>query len=257
MQLRYNMVMSSPQPSTLYFYPTIFERFPEVVAIHSLLDQGQPAGFSMLRGGSEEELAANRATLVKAAGFPPNRLAVPKQVHGDTILELSDTYTFESRPEGDALIADEPGWLIGAAVADCVAVLLYDPAHHAIAAVHSGWRGSAQNIVGKTVQALNEHYHSETADLYTFVSPAPAQEEFEVERTVVSDRFEPKYSTPGASGKAWFDNKAVVHDQLLDAGIPPNQIEIDPRSTISDPRLHSARRDGEQSGRMIVAIGLR
>ena len=38
--------------------------------------------------------------------------------------------------------------------ADCGTVLLYDPVHQAIGAVHAGWRGCAAGIVEKTVAAM-------------------------------------------------------------------------------------------------------
>lgn len=239
------------------FYPTIFARFPEVVAAHSLRDTRQPSNFTMTAGGTTPEIAAaNLADFAEMNGFPASRLAVMKQEHGEAIYELAPDYDQRRRPTADAIITDRSGWLVGVRVADCITVLLYDPTHHAVAAVHSGWRGSAKNITGATIKALSERYDSRPAELWAFVSPAPNRHDYEV-GLEVAQQFDAKYSSPRNESKAWFDNKLVVRDQLLAAGVPASHIEVDPRSTITDERFHSYRREGDASGRMVVAIGLK
>lgn len=240
---------------TRWFRPTVFDAYPEIVAVHSLRDPGQPGGFSMLYAVDEPALAANRTALAAGGGFSAERLAFPRLEHGDRVVEVTDNYDGANRPTADAVMTDRPGWLVGVAVADCVAVLLYDPTHHAVAAVHSGWRGSAKNIAGTAVQALADRYGSQPSELIAYLSPTPLRNEYEVGHEV-SRQFGAKYHTPKSDSKDWFDNKAVVYDQLLAAGLSADHIESDPRSNLSDRRFHSYRRDGGASGRMIVAIGI-
>ncbi len=245
---------NTPLPS---FHPTIFEQFPELVAAHSLRDTTRPHNFTMTAGGTTAEVAAaNLSAFAEMNGFTTSQLATLKQEHGEAIYELAKNYDQRQRPTADAIIANRKGWLVGVRVADCVTVLLYDPTHHAVAAVHSGWRGSAKNITTATIQAMQNRYGSQAADLHAYVSPAPSRYEYEV-GTEVSELFDAKYSSPSKEAKAWFDNKLVVHDQLLTAGVLPAHIEVDPRSTIADNHFHSYRRDGEASGRTLVAIGLK
>ena len=54
-------------------------------------------------------------------------------------------------------------------VADCQAVLLYDPEKQAVGNIHSGWRGSVQNIIGKTVQAMTAAFGTDPKNSYNFV----------------------------------------------------------------------------------------
>jgi YfiH family protein len=246
--------MNKPLP---YFRPTIFDQFSDVVAAHSLRDSSQPNNFSMTAGGATPEIAAtNLNAFAKLVGFPDSQLATLKQEHGDGIYELAGQYDQHNRPTSDALITNQVGWLVGVRVADCIAVLVYDPANQAIAVIHSGWRGTASDIVSKTIQSMQARYGSQPDQLYAYISPAPNRYEYEV-GLEVAEQFAAKYCSPKSADKAWFDNKLTVHDQLLTAGLAPNHIEVDPRSTIADPRFHSYRRDHEESGRMIVAIGLK
>ena len=49
--------------------------------------------------------------------------------------------------EGDGLITDVPGVLLGVGTADCVPVLVVDVTRRVVAAFHAGWRGTVARIV--------------------------------------------------------------------------------------------------------------
>lgn len=239
------------------FRPAIFQQFPEVVAAMSLRDASRPGGFSMLSTNiTEPEAAANRAHFAKALGFEQSKLAVANLQHGDIIHEITSYHDATKWPKVDALVTNNSGWLLGVTIADCVGILLYDPQAHTMAAIHSGWRGSLANIAGKTVHQMQDRYGLAAGDLYAFGSPAPHKDEYETSLEIAT-QFDSKYSKPSREGHAWFDNQAVVLDQLLTAGLKRERMEVDRRSSISDPQLHSFRRDAKQAGRSLVAIGLK
>lgn len=248
--------MSSPSNS-LVFSPAIFGQFPELVAAMSLRSEEQPGNFSMLaRGTTPEVAAANRGAFTEMLGVTEADLAFPDLAHGDEIIEVTPGYDQAERPNADAYLTAQHGRLIGVGVADCVAILLYDSVHQAVAAIHSGWRGTVAEIVPKTIQRMSELYQTEPASLYAWMSPAPDRLEYEVGHEV-SRRFDGRYITKKSKDKDWLDNRLAVQDQLLAAGVPPDQLAVDPRSTIADLHLHSHRRDGDKAGRMLAVIGLR
>ncbi|MEM6927622.1 MAG: laccase domain-containing protein, partial [Myxococcota bacterium] len=93
-----------------------------------------------------------------------DRVAWLKQVHGDTIVAAtSPTGPLRPVAEGDALYATAPGVVLAVRTADCVPVLLAGPG--VVAAAHSGWRGTAVDIVGKLVQTLVAEVGVDPADL--------------------------------------------------------------------------------------------
>jgi len=57
-------------------------------------------------------------------------------------------------------------------VADCQGVLLFDPRRRVAAAIHSGWRGSVQNILGKAVRLMAAEFHCRPADVIAGISPS-------------------------------------------------------------------------------------
>lgn len=233
--------------------PTTFDPFPEVVASMSLHDETEPAALSMLAQGTDEATARdNRQRFCRELGFEARQLVYPQQTHSDIVHVIHGEY---QRHEGDAIITDEPGWLLGVTIADCVPVLLYDSSTGSYGAIHSGWRGSAQNITGHAIAKLVRECGTHPANLYAWIGPAAGAENYEVGYEVVS-QFNPRYSQPCSEDSWLFDNKSVVRDQLLDHGTPEDQIETSGLDTITNQKLHSHRRDGERSGRMLAAIGV-
>ena len=81
------------------------------------------------------------------------------QVHGDTVRTVTtadiktDLYG-RLGYEGDGLMTAIPGVTLVVFSADCIPVLLCDPVRRVIAAVHSGWRGTAAGIVTRAVERM-------------------------------------------------------------------------------------------------------
>jgi len=93
---------------------------------------------------------------------------LPIQKHTDKVLLLD---SFEPRI-GDAVITDRKGVLIGVQGADCVPVLLYDRRTHATGTVHAGWRGTAAEILKKTIEAMGDRFSSSPSDITIAFGPA-------------------------------------------------------------------------------------
>lgn len=232
--------------------PDIFKSFPDVVAAMSLADDKFPGHFSMtINGADKKAVRQNREQLTGELGFDFEKLAVPQQDHTDIVHLIKGEY---NPHRGDGVITKEPGWLLGVTVADCVPILLYDPSTGSYAAIHSGWKGSAQNIAGLAIDKMTRDLDLQSRNLLAWIGASAGKESYEVEYDVAS-QFNPKYSQIKGESKWLFDNKSVVRDQLIDAGVPIEQIEVCSLDTISNPELHSARRD-DDSGRMLAVIGV-
>ena len=104
----------------------------------------------------DEGRAEPGAPLAPMLGIAATRLFVQTQVHGTAcrVVGLADSPEEVRRGPGDVLLTAVPG--VGCAVrtADCVPVLVADARTGAVAAIHSGWRGTVANVTSAAVAAL-------------------------------------------------------------------------------------------------------
>ena len=215
------------------------------------------ASFSISESADASHVERSYAALADCLGVSREHISTVHQVHGDRCVEvvsLDDCTSIRSE-QADALMTSLRGIVLGVKLADCCAVLLYCPVRHVIAAVHSGWRGTAANISGTTVRALEQRFGCRAEDVHAWLSPCASGVKYEVGGDV-HDAL-PDYCTPLAEGKWLFDNHRAIVDQLLRAGLRQDTISVDDACTISDARYHSFRRDKGRSGRMLAFIGMR
>lgn len=185
----------------------------------------------------------------------PERLAILKQIHSAIVAEAVAP---GSLGEGDGLISNEPGLMVGVKTADCVPVLLADTRNRAVAAVHAGWKGTAGEIVLAAIGRMRAHYGTNPADIIAAIGPCIRSCCYEV-GPEVAERFERWMPELAPRSKQKLDLVEVNRRQLMSVGIPEWRIESGAPCTYCEPdqRLHSFRRDGVQAGRMISAIGIR
>ena len=115
----------------------------------------------------------------------PCHVVQSHQVHGDEIAVITDPQTTREALEGyDALMTNVEDCAIGVRTADCVPILLYDPMHRAVAAVHSGWRGTVLRISDKVIQRMAIEYGTRASDLRAVIGPCIGPESFVVHSDV-------------------------------------------------------------------------
>ena len=103
--------------------------------------------------------------------------------------------------EGDALITGDPALFVSVRTADCVPILLADPEHHTVAAVHSGWRGTAAAIVRRAIEAMALQFASDPSHLVAAIGPSIGPCCYEVGPEVVSQfgTLFPEWNSPDHS----------------------------------------------------------
>jgi YfiH family protein len=236
--------------------PQIFAQFPEIIAAQSTRIGGvspEPLGMNLSShvGDEQANVDENRRRFFENTGIPSGTKAVyQNQVHSSNVNVVRGDEGIVK--ESDSLITQELNVLLGVTVADCTPILLYEPKTKLIVAVHAGWRGTEQMIALAAVRKMVE-LGALPGTIFAFIGASASGEKYEVGLEVAT-LFEEKHLVDLHNGKFLLNVKAANLDQLLFAGIPANQIEVSPLCTISDERLHSYRRDGKRSGRMLAII---
>lgn len=191
------------------------------------------------------------------------------QVHGVRIALVPQDGTTREELEGyDALITNERNLAIGVRTADCIPVLLYDPVHRAVAAVHSGWRGTLGRISQKTIFRMQREFGTEPENLKAVIGPGICGRCFQVGEEVVNlfreagvdlDGFY-SWNGPCTEGSMAGGHHLDLVEQnrrlLIENGVPEDAISISGICTYEDVRFFSARREGAACGRIINSIKL-
>ena len=181
----------------------------------------------------------------KDAGLTQEGMASLKQIHSN-LSHVADRRS-GCAGEGDALLTDRPGVAVSVRTADCFPILLADPEHHAVAAVHAGWRGTAAGIVGEAIARMRNVYGTRAEALYAAIGPGIGVCCYEV-GWEVARRF-------GMDRAGHLDLAAENRKQLIAAGVADARIAAIGGCTYCDAeRFYSYRREGERAGRMISFI---
>ncbi len=208
----------------------------------------------------KEQVRSNRARVAKALGLAAHRLYFPSQVHETKVVRVSSNTTSEDLLNTDALITNEPGIGIAVMSADCVPILLYDPRHRAVGAVHSGWRGTVAHILTKTLMAMQSAFGTQGKDLRAAIGPSVSEVNYEVGIEVVR-AVEAAFSESNSllvrqpNGKARLNLWKANILQLEQFGVLQEHITLANLCSISNNQYFFSARKGD-SGRYAAGLAL-
>jgi YfiH family protein len=199
-----------------------------------------------------------------------------KQIHSNIVRAVTDgalegrLQTEEGKAvlEGDGLITDVPGVLLGVGTADCVPVVVADVANRVVAAFHAGWRGTVAGIVERGVTMMQEEYGSQARDIVAAVGPGIGPCCYIVGESVWSEfgrQFgyaKELFVRPTRPEEVRLNLWEANRRQLLDAGVPEASISVTrectacPRTQNGALRYFSHRAEHGVAGRMLNVIGV-
>ncbi len=192
-------------------------------------------------------------------GVPAARLYFLSQVHGVAAQVISGDEDRDAVLDliGDIVVTRAPGVGIGVRTADCVPILIADRASGAVAAIHSGWKGTVANAAAAGVRALRDLV-GDRGDLLAAIGPHIEACCFEVGADVAAELAACSPLGEGAvirGAKPHVDLRRIVRAQLESEGIAAAAIDDVRGCTVGDrERFHSYRRDGRIGGRLLSAI---
>lgn len=248
----------------------------------SKLDGKRVLNLGFTEWDSRENVKENRRKLQEAVGAEEMKLAPVLQFHSDSIVVFERAPSAPVRADGS--ITQKNGLLLAIQTADCVPILLVDPEHRAIAAVHAGWRGTLARIVEKAVGRMQMEFKTQPEELLAAVGPAIGGCCYEVGTEVAA-----AFSGQFANAAEFFDDlrtgdepnplqwlnmmppghqpppKKVLLDlrkanraQLVAGGLAEKNIFVSELCTACRrDLLFSYRKEGAQSGRMMAVVGIR
>ncbi|MGB6875713.1 MAG: peptidoglycan editing factor PgeF [Candidatus Acidiferrales bacterium] len=231
-----------------------------------------------------ERVEENRRRFAAALSHAKAPLITLQQIHSDITHVISKPPA--GSPKGDAIATFALGMLLSIQTADCIPILLVDPRHRAVAAVHAGWRGTLARVAAKMLGRMQMEFSTRPADVLAAIGPGISQCCYEVGPDVVKE-----FAAQFPQAKSWFDGpfdalasgedpnplpwltmmppgheppplrcrldlKAANAALLIETGVSPKNIFITDLCTACRPDLFFSYRREQRTGRMMAAIGI-
>jgi hypothetical protein len=208
-------------------------------------------------GDAAEHIRKNRNLVCRVV--EGRDLVFVKQVHGDQVVILNhkNIHSYDGIQRaigtGDALVTNVSGKFLTTQLADCQSILLYDPGRQVVANVHSGWRGSIKNILGRTLGIMIKDFKCDSAHIVAGIGPSlgPCCAEFVNYRKEI-----PRIFWRYKSADDHFDFWALSRDQLTDAGVRAENIETSRMCTKCNTKTFFSYRGEGRTGRFAAVIGI-
>lgn len=215
---------------------------------------------------AEGDLTFNRRTSIGQNNleniknwFHIDKVAYLNQIHSD-IIHIYNGNDHIINSEGDGLITDNKNTAVGVFTADCVPVILVDNCKGVVAAIHSGWRGTYENIVGKAIALMEEEYNCNIKDIKAFIGPHNRQCCYEVSEELIH-KFKSleMFKDEDISSGRMLSLENCIRIELKNKGVKDENITSTNQCTFcsKDFKLFSYRRENEKEGRMYSFVFIR
>lgn len=243
----------------------------EYIQFRKLLDFGIKHAYT-LKGSNinfrtdSKEQKESYSKIYSAIGVNVNTLVKPLQNHTSNVICIDRIMSKEELPNIDGLITNKSGIALTTTNADCILMLIYDPVKKVIANVHSGWKGTFQKIVEKTVVKMITNYNCDPKDIYCFICPSIRKCHFEVDEDVRNlceeifnftnrtEEFIEKGKLVDGNQKYMIDTVLINRILLTDLGVKDEHIiDCDICSVCNSNKINSYRVEGKDF-RLATAI---
>lgn len=192
---------------------------------------------------SKENILENQRLAMKAMKQDFDKLTILKQIHSPTVHVVSNAI-LPRTTEGDAMVTNTPGMVLGILTADCVPILFADKSTGVIGAAHAGWKGAIGGVAEATIDAMKKLGAKNITACIGACIRQPSYEvgpefiEQFVKVDAANDRF---FIASPKAGHAMFDLPGYVKARLEKAGIKTiGDIGVDTRT--NEDRFFSCRR---------------
>ncbi len=206
--------------------------------------------------GDADAVEAHWRELRERHSWPQRRIFRPRQRHGHAVWIDDGTPASASAfpsPPVDAGISNRRDIVLTALGADCLTALLVDPERGGIGAVHAGWKGTRDGVLGQAIEALFAAGWARPESLRVAFGPCLSPAAFEVGPEVAD--LLPTEFIRRENGRLTFDMPGCNRRQAEERGISPARVTWSGRCTLSEPQaFYSHRRERERAGRQAACI---
>jgi hypothetical protein len=222
--------------------------------------------FNMSYNENKEEVLENRKILAKYLNTDLKHMIATHQTHSTNFIEVNKTmgglgmYSVNDALENyDAMYTKDSDLFLLVFHADCCPVLLYARDTKIIAAIHSGWKGTVNEIVGKMTKHLIENEHCDPSQIYAYIGPSIEERNFEAKDDIINLVKKMSFDTSSFYTKKdetsyLLNSKGLIKQQLLNLNVKEENITVSPLCTIENNDLFFSYRKEKAKSRNITII---
>ncbi|SLM30126.1 conserved hypothetical protein [Desulfamplus magnetovallimortis] len=222
---------------------------------------------SLSTGDKRENVLKNRELIAASLNVTSHKMIYLNQVHGKDFLvyrkddkKSSSVDSLSSNiVDADGIVTDVKGIFPVIQVADCQAVILYDPVKNVVANIHSGWRGTVIDIIGNGVDIMTQSFGTKPSDILAGIAPSlgPCCSEFKNYKDEIPENlWKYRIDTDSLETGYNFDFWKISFDQLTEKGVKPENIEISGICTVCNTGEFFSYRGENRTGRFAVVAGI-
>jgi len=204
----------------------------------------------------------NRLIAIKNLNLNKKKLILITQTHSSKVIRITKN-NLDKNIKADGVITSLNNVILGILTADCAPVIIYDDKNKFVCNLHSGWKGSLNNI-SKTAIKLFDKYQIKRKNLTAIVGPCLGAKNYEVDKNFQRMFIEKnikysKFFRYKNKKKSYFNLRALINYQLSELGL--KKIYNINRDTYSSENLffsyrRSTHKGEKTTGRLINLISL-
>jgi YfiH family protein len=216
-------------------------------------------------GDDPESVRKNWGVLLESQSLPGRDPVLPRLCHGATMVDADDPSAVGTS-DADAVFTGTPGRVVAVTMADCLTALIADPVSGGVAAVHAGWRGTRDNILGRALGQLFARGLCRPETTWVALGPCLSPAALEIGEDVAASLprdhvlLLPTFGTDSGL-RPHFDLRGCNRAQAMAAGLSPDHITDAGGCTRDNPDLFFSHRRAQAdgtgvTGRMAACIAL-
>ncbi len=227
--------------------------------------------FDMSYNGSLDDkvILENRKKLANHLNTSLDCMVATYQQHTTNFLKVSSSdggKGMYSRDDAffayDAMYTRDKDLWLWSFHADCTPILLYCEKQEIVAAIHSGWVGTINEITGKFVSHLIQNENVDPREIYAYIGPSINHENFEAKDDIIDLVKQMSFDTTPFytykdDGSYLLNSKGLSKQQLLNLGVLDEHITVSPLCTIENNDLFFSYRKEKTPDRNITFIKMK
>ena len=218
---------------------------------------------SVSNGDNRKLVLKNREVALKKLKLSKKKLILHNQTHSSKVIR-NNKNNLNKKINADGMITSLEDVALGILTADCAPIFIYDNKNKFICCLHSGWRGTLNNISKNAIKLFNK-YNIKSTNLEAIIGPCLGVKKYEVdkifERKFIKKNLEySKFFKNKNKTKSFFNLRGIIKYQLQQLGL--KKIHNIDQDTYNNQSLFFSHRrsthNGESlSGRLINIISLK